>query len=117
MSMNLCIGKPVQYFMECDRNNPCPALVNRIDGEGMLVLNVFNGPFHEYRMSVRHVSDPVLKSNENLIGYGCWDFLPEDKKSPLDIVPIGTDLVGGNPPSPAQQQPEDKKSLPEPKRK
>lgn len=107
MSMNLCIGKPVQYFMECDRNNPCPALVSRIDGEGMLVLNVFNGPFHEYRMSVRHISDPVLKSNENLIGYGCWDFLPEDKKSPLDLtVPIGT-----------SEQSEDKKSLPEPKRK
>ena len=102
MSLNVCVGKPVQYFIECDRNNPCPALVSRVDEDGMLCLNVFNGSLFEYRIGVRHVSDPVLAHNDNVTSYGSWDFLPEDKKTPIDLVPSGT---------------ADTKPLPEPKRK
>lgn len=103
MSFNVCVGKPVQYYIFNDRRNACPALVDRVDEDGMLNLMVFNGGLPEYRVGVRHVSDSVLEKNAEIALYGSWDHLPEDKASPLDL-PIGSSS-------------EDKKTLPEPKRK
>lgn len=103
MSFNVCVGKPVQYYICNDRRNPCPALVARVDDDGMLNLIVFNGGLTEYRAGVHHVSNSILEKNAEVALYGSWDHLIEDKVSPLDL-PIGSSS-------------EDKKTLPEPKRK
>jgi hypothetical protein len=77
-------GWPVQYIRGGDPNEPAgPAQIIKGNKFGVVDLLVFGEP----KKIVRHIDDPELKANPNLVSmYGTWRFIP-DFPLPPEIDP------------------------------